>query len=63
VEVEGPPVVGDVDRAVRTKGRAVGTAEQIRQLKRRIGNPQMSLLIEAMNSACTKPPEEPDPFV
>jgi hypothetical protein len=39
------------------------TAEQIRQLKRRIGNPQMSLLIEAMNSACTKPPEEPDPFV
>ena len=39
------------------------TAEQIRQLKRRIGNPQMGLLIEAMNRACTKPPEEPDPFV
>ena len=47
---------GDVKRDVRW------TADQIKQLRRRIGGPQLGLLIEAMQEANTKAPEVPDPL-
>ena len=47
---------GDVKRDVRW------TAEHIKQLRRRIGGPQLGLLIDAMQQANTAPPKEPDPL-
>ena len=47
---------GDVKRDVRW------TADQIKQLRRRIGGPQLGLLIDAMQQANTKAPEVPDPL-
>ena len=47
---------GDVKRDVRW------TADQIKQLRRRIGGPQLGLLIEAMQEANTRAPEVPDPL-
>ena len=47
---------GDVKRDVRW------TADQIKQLRRRIGGPQLGLLIEAMQEANTRAPKVPDPL-
>ena len=47
---------GDVKRDVRW------TADQIKQLRRRIGGPQLGLLIDAMQQANSTPPKEPDPL-
>ena len=47
---------GDVKREVRW------TADQIKQLRRRIGGPQLALLIEAMQEANTRAPQVPDPL-
>ena len=47
---------GDVKRDVRW------TAEHIKQLRRRIGGPQLGLLIDAMQQANSTPPKEPDPL-
>ncbi len=47
---------GGVKRDVRW------TADQIKQLRRRIGGPQLGLLIEAMQQANSTPPKEPDPL-